>query len=239
MRPARKYARLSLLVIVLLGSYLPRGLPHALADELRADTNAIESLTPEQATRLVAGFPGAEFEVEIKGFGRVTASRCLPLNGLKSVDAETAKALAGYGKGPLLLDGLTTLSDEVGGSLSRHKNWLFLNGLTTLSGEAAKVLAKVEKWDGQLPSLTSLDSPDAVEVAKALAARKGPLLLPNLKKLSPQTLLALIAKQDVVIPLIETLELIPEPDGSATDDFLIPEDFLQRQRQPRPVRAVD
>jgi hypothetical protein len=61
--------------------------------------------------------------------------------------------------------------------------------------------------------------------AKALAARKGRLALPNLKKISPKTLTALIKKEDVEIPRIETLEFIPEPDGSPTEDFIIPERF--------------
>jgi hypothetical protein len=68
-------------------------------------------------------------------------------------------------------------------------------------------------------------------LAKALATRKGPLSLPNLKKLSPKTLSALIEKEDIEIPLIESLELIPEPDGSPTDDFVIPEGFQQRQQR--------
>ena len=68
-------------------------------------------------------------------------------------------------------------------------------------------------------------------IATALTARKGPLLLPNLTKISAKTLLALIEKEDVDIPLIATLEMIPEPDGSAADDFVIPEPFQQRQQQ--------
>jgi len=76
-----------------------------------------------------------------------------------------------------------------------------------------------------------------VAIAKVLATRKGPLSLPNLKKISPKTLSALIAKEDVEIPLIETLELIPEPDGSATEDFVIPTEFETRQqRQQRQQR---
>jgi hypothetical protein len=42
---------------------------------------------------------------------------------------------------------------------------------------------------------------------------------------------ALIEKEDVDIPLIETLELIQEPDGSPTDDFLVPEGFQARQKR--------
>ena len=50
----------------------------ALADELPKDTNQIESLTPEQAKTLLAEFKGQD----------------LYLNGLTTLDADTAKALA-------------------------------------------------------------------------------------------------------------------------------------------------
>lgn len=76
-----------------------------------------------------------------------------------------------------------------------------------------------------LAELTALESPDSVEIAKALAAREGPLLLPKLKRISPKTLTTLLRKADVKIPPLETLELIPEPDGGPTDDFLIPEGY--------------
>jgi hypothetical protein len=354
-----KSSRLSRLVFALLVSGVAVGLQTALAAELTADTNTIESLTPEQATTLVTGFPGVTLEVEIAGFGKVTAARCLPLNGLPVVAAETAEALARYRKGPLFLDGLTTLSDEAaralaqhkggllslnglatlpddaaqaltqhkgylflnglttlsdqaakalaphkGGLLSlnglatlpddaaqaltQHKGYLFLNGLTTLSDQAAKalaphrgnelflnrlttlnsvalvtkltqgndallwisrltavspevakVLAAVDKWDGRLPSLTTLDSPDSVEIAKALATRKQRLSLPNLEKISPKTLSALLEKRDVEIPLVETLELLPEPDGSLTEDFIIPEWLEARERQQRAAQATE
>jgi hypothetical protein len=83
---------------------------------------------------------------------------------------------------------------------------------------------------GVLSFVTALDSDDSVAIAQALATCKGPLSLPNLKKISPKTLTALLKKEDVEIPLIETLELIQEPDGSETDDFIIPEGFKQRSR---------
>jgi hypothetical protein len=92
-------------------------------------------------------------------------------------------------------------------------------------------LALAEIFRGDLSAVTALDSPDSVAIAQALATRKGPLTLPNLKKISPKTLTALIEKQDVEIPLIETLELIPEPDGSPNDDFLIPKWLEERQKQ--------
>ena len=69
---------------------------------------AIKSLTPEQAWKLAAEFPGVVIEIEIKGHGRQKLAGCLPLNRLESLDAETAKALAGF-RGPLHLNGLTPL----------------------------------------------------------------------------------------------------------------------------------
>jgi hypothetical protein len=50
-----------------------------------------------------------------------------------------------------------------------------------------------------------------------------------LKKISPKTLTALLKKQDVQIPLLETLELIQEPDGSVTEDFIVPDWLSERE----------
>jgi hypothetical protein len=154
------------------------------------------------------------------------------LNGLTTLDADAAKSLAAFNGYYLSLGGLPALSDEATKALTQQNGFsLSLYGLTTLPPKTAKALAAADKWDGLLPNLTALDSPDSVAIAKALATRKGPLYLRNLKKISPKTLTALIQKEDVEIPLIETLELIQEPDGSPTDDFLIPEGFQERQKQ--------
>jgi hypothetical protein len=114
-----------------------------------------------------------------------------------------------------------------------ERRLLDFKGLTALDAEIAKELAAAEKWNGDLSHVTALDSPDSVAVAEALAKRKGPLSFPNLKKISPKTLTALIQKEDVEIPLIETLELIQEPDGSVTEDFVIPDAIGERQKRQR------
>ena len=180
----------------------------------------------------------------------------LDLFGLTTLDAVTAKALTEFKGVYLLVHGLTTLDADTAKVLAEFKAWdgqlpkltivdaatakalaefkgqtLHLNGLTTLDAAAAKALAASDTWNGFLPSLTGFESPDSVAVAKALAARKGPLSLPNLKTISPKTLSALIEKEDVEIPLIKTLELIPEPDGSVTEDFVIPKGFETRQKR--------
>ena len=187
-----------------------------IADELPKDTNTIESLTVEQSRKLAAEFKGVN----------------LFLDGLTTLDAATAKVIAEFKGGYLHLNGLTTLDADTAKALAEFKGqWLVLDGLTTLDVATAKAIATSEKWNGQLPAITAFESRDSIAIAQALATRTGPLSLPNLKKISPKTLTALIEKEDVEIPLIETLELIPEPDGSVTEDFVIPDGFQQRQSQ--------
>jgi hypothetical protein len=309
MRPAvNSLARISLLVVAVIVAGMSLGFAPARADDLPEDANKIECLTPEHARKLAEEFPGVEVGIKIKGRQNFMLRRCLPLNGLKSLDAETAKALAGYDKGPLLLNGLTTLDPDIAKALTEFtgellsldglttldadtakalaeckgkrlvlnalttldtdtakaiaefKGWLsldgltmldfetakaladcegrlYLNGLTTLDADTAKAIAGSKAWNGVLPELTTLDTRDSVSIAKAFATRKGPLSLPGLKKISPKTLTALIKKQDVEIPPIETLELIQEPDGSLTEDFVIPEWLEARQKQQRVGRG--
>jgi hypothetical protein len=132
---------------------------------------------------------------------------------------------------------LSELTPDLAVALKLSPFWNgYLPRLKTLGPAEAEALTRSPTWNGQLPALTAFEAADSVAVAKALALRKGPLALPNLKKISPKTLTALIEKQDVEIPLIETLELIPEPDGSPNDDFTIPEWLEELQKRPRQKR---
>jgi hypothetical protein len=99
-----------------------------------------------------------------------------------------------------------------------------------LDAATAKALVGSTAWNGDLSSITTFESPDSVEIAAALAKRKGQFSLRSLKTISPKTLTALIEKEDVEILLLDTLELIQEPDGSPTEDYLIPEGFQERQK---------
>jgi hypothetical protein len=69
-----------------------------------------------------------------------------------------------------------------------------------------------------LRGVTSFEMPDAVEIARILATSKAPLALPHLKRISSRTLSALLEREDISIPRIESLQLIPEPDGSPAED---------------------
>jgi hypothetical protein len=82
-----------------------------------------------------------------------------------------------------------------------------------------------------LPGIAGFETPEAVKIAKILAASPGSLSIPNLKMVSAKTLTALIATRNVELPPIEALTLIQEPDGSFGDDFVLPEDFPARRRR--------
>lgn len=134
----------------------------------------------------------------------------------------------------LQLHGLTTLPADAIRALAAASTWdRLLPRLANLDVDAARAVVAIPNWNGSLPGLTGFESPDAVAVCNALATRKGPLALPNLRKISPRALSALLAKEDVEIPPIETLHLIPEPDGSPSDDFVVPKAYEKRQQEQR------
>ena len=82
-----------------------------------------------------------------------------------------------------------------------------------------------------LPGIRGFETPDAVEVATILAAAPGSLSIPNLKRVSPRTLTALIEGKNIELPPFELIELIEEPDGGTNDDFVIPENYPTRGRR--------
>jgi hypothetical protein len=153
--------------------------------------------------------------------------------GLKELDPETCRALAGFNRAPgrslICSEVLTRISADTVKAFVDSAMPLHLPALTALDAAAAEAMVAWEGWDGFLPGITALDAADSVAVAKALASFKRPLALPNLVKISPRALLTLLEKEDVLMPLLENLELIPEPDGSGTDDFVIPEGLEERQ----------
>ena len=110
-----KKHRSVLAILALIFSLL---LPAFAVTELPKDTNAITELTPDQAQKLVQEFPGVNIFLKTD-LAEVEANGCLPLNGLKSLDSKVAQALAGFEKGPLLLNGLTTLTPESAHARSR------------------------------------------------------------------------------------------------------------------------
>jgi hypothetical protein len=130
--------------------------------------------------------------------------------------------------GILRLQGLTTLGADVVVAITAYPGHVHIdsglwrkfaaeNPLTSKTASAWAVLS-----GGTLHDVGSLTAPDSVAIARAFARRRGPLSLPLLKQISPKTLTALIEKKDVEIPPVETLTLIPEPDGSVTRRIVVP-----------------
>ena len=70
-----------------------------------------------------------------------------------------------------------------------------------------------------IPGVIALHSPEAVEIARALAATKATLSLPNLKRISPQAPAMLVESPtaSIVIPPRDVLEVTAGLDGSHDD----------------------
>ena len=119
-------------------------------------------------------------------------------------------------------------------TLSLHPWEYFLGSRRPVTPADARLVAAYAGRLGKtcvLPKITGFETPDAVEVATILAASPGSLSLPNLERISSSTLAALISSRNVELPPIELLELIPEPNGGSTDDFVVPKDFPTRKRR--------
>jgi beta-lactamase regulating signal transducer with metallopeptidase domain len=207
----------------------------------------LTAITPEVATGL-AGFRG--FDLRLDGLTALSPEVATALAGAKcrelrlfrltTLSPEAAAALAGYKGGVINFhEGLTTLSVEAATALAEYPGIIAFPEKVKkdfaarypLNPDNARALARMV--NGDLPGITALESADSVAIAEALATYKGRLSLPNLKKISPKTLSALVKKEDVQIPLIETLELIPEPDGSPASELVIPKGFKERQEAKR------
>jgi hypothetical protein len=141
---------------------------------------------------------------------------CLTLSGLMTLSPEEAD-----GDG-FRIDGLPTLSPEVGAELAKHKGGLNLDqNFTTLSDGAAEALAKIEgplALDG-LRSLT----PDA---ARALAKHDGPLALNSLSTITDEAAEAL-AKHESDLFLEGLTEISPEAAATLRSNpkVVLPERF--------------
>jgi hypothetical protein len=173
------------------------GKTQTAAVELPEDTNAIRELTPERVKNLVERWAIKNNKLPQGGerlpFGSAVT---LSLDGLTTLDADTAKALASTGFGGFFLsfNGLTTLSADTAKALGGYFECpgLSFDGLTTLSADAAVALTeglmkKRRSWLS-LNGLTTLSA----DTAKSLAFLKpGWLFLDGLTTLSADTAAAL------------------------------------------------
>ena len=187
------------------------------------------------------------------GVARMLASRreSVDLQRLTTIDAECAGILAGHRGHFLWLPAVAELGPEAARALTRFEGWLSLTGLRDLTPEVAGILASHRSdlvlgldaltpelaaalashaCELLLPSVEAVDGPDAAAIARTLAGKPGSLRLPRLRRVTPRALEALASGPQVEIPLVESLELV---GGTAGDDLVLPEAFLERQRQKR------
>lgn len=229
---ARELARIDPLRHVFPGKDRESGLRIAFTRGVLSLTGLTE--LDAHTARMLAQSPAWDGDLSsVTAVDFATARALAPFNrdlrlGLTRLDAATARAFADF-KGPrLVLGSVKTLDPdvtrivaqypfEVGFHSELYKQLHDANPLTAETAAAYAMLA-----NGRLFAITAFDFPDSVAIARELAARKGPLELPHLKRISPKTLAALLDKEDIVIPRIETLEIIPEPDGGPSDDGAAP-----------------
>jgi hypothetical protein len=196
---------------------------------------------PDLTPAVAAGFAG-------RG-GSLWLLRC------PSIDAAAARALA-TGTGTLVLPDVATLSVAAASAFAAHEGRVTLAGLRTIEPAVAEVLLGGDRvaFDWRLVTrltpaaaarvaarrsgvvldgIEVLESADAVEVARILARKQGSLALPSLRRLSWDTLAALLEKPDVRLPPLDWLEFIPEPASGHEDDFGLPDAALERRPLPR------
>jgi hypothetical protein len=145
--------------------------------------------------------------------------------------APLARKLLSEPNGPASVCCLRTMSPEIAAEYARRPVGFYLERLDTLSVEAARELAK-GKPDITLPAviklspelataltdrtdavylqgIKALDGPDAVAVAEALAATRGPIWMDSLERVSAAALAALRKKDTIRLPPEKELTIVP------------------------------
>jgi hypothetical protein len=209
--------------------------------------SSLRSLSDEAAVALagfegkgltIAGVPLSDRAVQaLAGFRGSSLYLVVPRLSLEAIQTLTAfkgdqLSLAGLEEPP---PGLADLLPEFAcKNLSLYPWEYFLGSRQPMTPADARLAAayatRLRKTCG-LPGITGFETPEAVEIATTLAASPGTFSIPNLRRISPRTLTALIEKGNIELPPIELIELIGEPDGSVNDDFVIPENYPARGRR--------
>jgi antitoxin CcdA len=219
----------------------------AKAKAWEGQLSSLQELSEEAATAL-AGFEGKGLGISgtplsdravraLAGFRGASLYLVVP-----RLSDESVRALAAFKGDSLSLAGLVEPSAELARLLPEFtcKNvslhpWEWNLGrsrpVTTADARLAAAYAARLGKTCVLPGITGFETPMAVEIATTLAASTGSLSIPNLTRVSPRTLTALIGKGNIELPPVDVIELIPEPDGSFTDDFVVPENFPTRKRR--------
>lgn len=211
--------------------------------------DGIEELSPEAAAALLRK---RERVTHLRGLRTLTPAVAkaiadarmpigLELNGMESLDAETAAALIRHNN-PLHLPGLRQLDPDVLPSLIRHRFFLSLGSREPLSAAAAAVLCKRrEQLSLVIPGLDldaartlaaglkgpgqeaifglRFSAPPADDVMEILARNRAIFFaLDELPRLSVATARALAAQKNVGLSFARLTELSPEVATALTTD---------------------
>jgi hypothetical protein len=124
---------------------------------------------------------------------------------LKTISPEVAAVYAELDPG--YLANVDKLSPEAAKTLASGKRDLSLPAITRLSPELARALTSRKKAV-YLSGLKSLEGPDAVAVAQALASTPAPVYIPNLECISAPALTELRKKATITIPSDDKLTIV-------------------------------
>ena len=122
------------------------------------------------------------------------------------IATEYARAVPGSIPGAILA--LETLTPEAATALGKVSDRITLRGVTHLTPEFARALT-----DRQPPvyllGIKTLDGPDALAIAEALASTPAPVYLGKLERVSASALAALRKKATITLPPDEKLTIVP------------------------------
>jgi hypothetical protein len=211
----------------------------ALADHTGSLMVGLRRIGPDLA-RALARHRGPLLLDLLTGLDAATAAalvggpEMISFNSLRTIDADTAQALAAH-DGIVALNCLESLPPEVAEPLFADRpapggdrrpdvqlNLDLLTGLTPRLAEALVRRAGDQADTGaefSFPAVARLDSP---AVADALAATRVRLAIPVLRQASPEVLGRLRTNPLIELPALDTIELLPNSDGS-NDDFAVPD----------------
>jgi len=124
---------------------------------------------------------------------------------LRTMSPEVAAVYAE--RRPGYLGNLNTLSPQAAKALASGNQHLSLPALARLTPDLATALT-ARKKSVSLGGLKSLDGPEALAVAEALASTTAPVYLPSLERISAPALAALRKKATITIPADENLTIV-------------------------------
>jgi hypothetical protein len=137
-------------------------------------------------------------------------NRSAAVEALKTISPEIARELV-QSPAHLSFYRLETLTPEAASELAKRSDDIHFMNLTTLTPETARAVTDRPKdaWPVRFGGIVALDGPEAVAVARALAATSGAVSLTRLERVSAEALAVLRTKSAIRLPPDENLTIVP------------------------------